>query len=129
MSSTTPLTDSRMRRADSMQPNAVVVDAPFSRGLESDLREATAKIAELSVELIAAKSAKIPEGLQPIETAPKDGTLILLCRNIGQVYRSAGQWTEHRGGYWTTDFAECVSDEAMMAAQPTHWMHLPAAPK
>lgn len=40
MPSKTPLTDSLMRRADSMAPNSVAVSAPFARGLESELNAA-----------------------------------------------------------------------------------------
>ena len=47
MSSTTPRTDSEMRRADLMMPNAVVVSAPMARSLESDLKEALREIARL----------------------------------------------------------------------------------
>lgn len=51
MSSTTPLTDSVMRVAGSMMPNAVVVGAPFARGLESDLVALRARIAEQDAEI------------------------------------------------------------------------------
>jgi len=56
---------------------------------------------------------------QPIETAPKDGTRVLLWLSIGicATYDSFdGQW-EDDGQSLNTDFAA-----------PTHWMPLPAPP-
>ena len=75
---------------------------------------------------------------QPIETAPRDGTRVLLVNDNGAI-DIAGyveQWTvryefmrkERDGdvykevreecGYWNTEIAYC----------PTHWMPLPALP-
>jgi Protein of unknown function (DUF551) len=66
---------------------------------------------------------------QPIETAPKDGSMVLLCRNVGGTnpcnYRSVGEWCEDR--YWTTDFADCI-DGNIEDKPPTHWMPLPKPP-
>jgi hypothetical protein len=70
---------------------------------------------------------------QPIETAPKDGTEVILWPGIrnqvnGVTPSAAGRWlverstmkgmwydlgVGHHNGYW----------------KPTHWMHLPAPPK
>lgn len=75
---------------------------------------------------------------QPIETAPKDGTKVLIVNDEGAI-DVAGyfeQWNESKEfvrtakdgdvyrtlreecGYWCTDTAYC----------PTHWMPLPEAP-
>jgi Protein of unknown function (DUF551) len=57
---------------------------------------------------------------QPIETAPRDGTEILLFAR-GQhddVYRGVGQWSEHSNS-WFWSFA----------IRPTHWMPLPEPPE
>jgi hypothetical protein len=61
---------------------------------------------------------------QPIETAPKDGTQILLA-----VYFSgagwgiaAGGWEQKRSHWWSWMFNG--GDDA----QPTHWMPLPDPP-
>lgn len=64
---------------------------------------------------------------QPIETAPKDGSEILVCNGIGR--RAVTHWMEGRGFYagqgggypasWTT-----IGDLAL-----THWMPLPPPPE
>ena len=74
---------------------------------------------------------------QPIETAPKDGTMLLLT-NGRQVF--PGWWDESYDGFpWIiVDMAaRCVSEGGQTAAlgnaanegYPTHWMPLPPPPK
>lgn len=54
---------------------------------------------------------------QPMATAPKDGTEVLLTNGS---YKRAGWWAKHRN---------CWSVDAVVPmAEPTHWMPLPAAP-
>ena len=75
---------------------------------------------------------------KPIETAPKDGTLILIVNDDGaiDVAKYEPEWREYQEyvrtakdgdvyktvredvGCWSTDFAWC----------PTYWMPLPAPP-
>lgn len=56
---------------------------------------------------------------RPIETAPKDGTrLILATISDGDVDSSSGYWTDHNGGGWVR----------FMPWQPTHWLPLPPIP-
>ena len=59
---------------------------------------------------------------RPIETAPKDGTeLLLFARYYGPFL---GRWFEdNRGGgaYWAVG--------CCMAARPSHWMPLPLPPE
>ncbi len=58
---------------------------------------------------------------QPIETAPKDGTQILILRgHILQVrwYKTTKEWGQR---YW--------SIPKWFEEQPTHWMPLPACPE
>jgi hypothetical protein len=57
---------------------------------------------------------------QPIETAPKDGTLI-------DLWTPAGRLTDYG---WGLDGAECWThpDGYVADAQPTHWMPLPPPP-
>lgn len=73
----------------------------------------------------AAQSASVPQW-QPIETAPKDGTWVLLYQgeHVFQGYwfniiEGHERWADHSasgcGGY--------------VEAMPTHWMPLPPAPK
>lgn len=69
---------------------------------------------------------------QPIETAPKDGTRILLwcvhqnaqyakdARAEGWEAAVIGEWTTHNGGGWVWHG---------LAGKHTHWMPLPAPPK
>lgn len=64
---------------------------------------------------------------QDIETAPKDGTLILLY------LPDEREGTRHTVGGWVGDTAQWygVSPSATGAiwrTQPTHWMKLPPAP-
>jgi len=65
---------------------------------------------------------------QPIDTAPKDGTEIMLCRlhvkkkwicTIGN--RVGRHWLSNDGGdpEWSS----------LISFKPTHWMPLPAPPK
>jgi hypothetical protein len=59
-------------------------------------------------------------GWQPIETAPKDGTMLLVRSPDMSPYPSAAKWSlsENRWvEYVTSDWCD-----------PTHWMPLPAAP-
>lgn len=62
-------------------------------------------------------SPTIPEGWQPIETAPKDGRHVLVRLINGEVFRASF----HRSGWWV------ATDLGHVNAK--HWMPLPAAPK
>jgi hypothetical protein len=64
-----------------------------------------------------------PEAWQPIETAPKDGNLILTwgeCRAQYAVSYWDDDWNE-----WLTDFQEKGHPQIVYC---THWMPLPTAP-
>lgn len=62
---------------------------------------------------------------KPIETAPKDGTFILLFTAYGQI---EGRW-EFDG--WRQDVCSASYDMAYAYIEciPTHWMPLPEPPK
>ncbi len=58
---------------------------------------------------------------KPIETAPKDGTSILVCCEIGFMY--VAHWN---GKLWLSD---ACADSYFGADDATHWMPLPAPPE
>lgn len=65
----------------------------------------------------------VPEW-QPIETAPKDGTDILLCDVRAQNIIMVAGWHYDDGGFpWHTQDGQYNKDAF------THWMPLPAAPQ
>jgi len=70
--------------------------------------------------LAAMAQPAVPQGWQPIETAPKDGTPILawICWFDGPCVHT-GHFSS--GEFWP-DFRDAASKT------PTHWMPLPAAP-
>lgn len=97
---------------------------------------------------IATLNAVIAEmGWQPIETAPKDGTDVLIWKDMGDTpvvhiawYRSKEEW-EDSGKYcgfcetieewegWWSYTENSVSQSKLDGHHaPTHWMPLPAAP-
>ncbi len=63
---------------------------------------------------------------QPIETAPKDGTHLLLVAPERDFVRS-GRWSKTRHK-WLLDFAPNMASTAAHA-MVTHWMPLPDPPK
>jgi len=70
---------------------------------------------------------------QPIETAPKDGTdIIVMYIDIATQFVRIAFWLDYEwdpsiNGWWTYD---CGEDELMAPIYaPTHWMPLPEPPK
>lgn len=57
---------------------------------------------------------------QPIKTAPKDGSLIMICWKGGP-YPIISRWLENRQG-WTHGFNKPI-------LPPTHWLPLPNGPE
>ena len=81
-----------------------------------------------------------PTGWQPIETAPKDGTEIIVFHHIGGVcagFCPAPGWAWHcmdgHNTRWVKaageDVARQVPSLTSFNEPPTHWMHLPAPPQ
>lgn len=73
----------------------------------------------------------VPEGWQPIDTAPKGGSYILLGNQYGQwigMYREVNQSGFKPVNPWRSMM---LNHDHMDVATviPTHWMPLPAAPK
>lgn len=72
-----------------------------------------------------------PTGWQPIDTAPKDGTRVLLwCVHAHAAYATdpvaegweaavVGEWIDHNGGGWTWHG---------VCGRMTHWQPLPGRP-
>jgi hypothetical protein len=68
---------------------------------------------------------------QPIETAPKDGTNVLLLLASGR--RTVGGWEAQKYylkpvPYWRTEFGYLAGVKWDRDNQPTHWMPLPDPP-
>lgn len=67
---------------------------------------------------------------QPIETAPKDGTYVLLLGDSGYTttpYRVAvGCWIEGYRDFWINHSNDAFTDDG---EPPTHWMPLPDPPE
>ena len=66
-------------------------------------------------------------GWQPIETAPKDGTKILLLFDDIAVEGSFMPKTTFTGESWDTTIGCC--DCFCLSPTPTHWMPLPPPPE
>lgn len=76
---------------------------------------------------------------QPIETAPKDGTCVLVCAPQGTRFDGTpfnpihvARWAseDHEGGYghkWRT--ADYQGLGSSITGRPSHWMPLPPQPK
>ena len=59
---------------------------------------------------------------QPIETAPRDGTEILVIESAGGCY--VANWQSLDGWVWAYD-----NMDGPTCTNPTHWMPLPEPPK
>lgn len=102
------------------------------RGAGSALRHYTMQKSrdDMRAALRSAITAAQPEGWQPIETAPRDGTSILILYNGCAIeacwecveYGDWESWSE--SVYWWSSELNCLDD----GDEPTHWMPLPAAP-
>ena len=58
---------------------------------------------------------------QPIDTAPKDGTSILVWSPTPEQADVA--WWADGPGCWLDNYGKYLTDE------PSHWMHLPDGPR
>lgn len=87
--------------------------AYLAAGLVNELRTAMLASAPPAPQTLAAQGA--PDGWQPIETAPKDGTPILLATPKGRI--ADGNWHQ-KYGVWSWPY---------VMVEPTRWMPLPSA--
>lgn len=90
------------------------VCAPTPDEIAEPVRDVAFELKKLAE---ATDQAAAPPSWQAIETAPKDGTEVLL---MSKTYKRVGNWARLR---------ECWSIDALPpVAAPTHWMPLPAPP-
>lgn len=81
----------------------------------------------------AAATSELSAGLgawQPIETAPKDGTTVIVFVPPGKYHSGRTvtvRWTERDIGYWHVDDGK-RGPFPLRGGEPTHWMPLPEAP-
>lgn len=75
-----------------------------------------------------------PQGWQPIETAPKDGTQILVWE-AGDVsvvawerIKNCNGWQCFGDGRRAVEYMSDFGTDYLEAGWPTHWMPLPPAP-
>ena len=70
---------------------------------------------------------------QPIETAPKDGTPILIYgsngRGVKQMTTALWDRDSEELGKWKLCVADGWECEEFLKREPTHWQSLPAPPK
>lgn len=103
------------------------------------LRAAIAAPAVPTVKESLTVAPAVPHGWQPIETAPKDGTDIMLSNGV---VVAEGHWLHREGGITERRdldgrYIDQDEDEGYdgwidwfggMLPEPTHWMPLPAQP-
>lgn len=70
------------------------------------------------------------DGWRTIDSAPKDGTRVLLFRNGYKVF---GKWDDDRyaakpRGYWSHDRVQQLGVKDARAVPPSHWMPMPGDP-
>jgi hypothetical protein len=82
------------------------------------IEDAYGDVLDIQSEPIAKAALEAAERVrwQAIETAPKDGDLILCASSPEEVRMSTGRWAE---GYWLWGHEE----------EPTHWQPLPSPPE
>jgi len=105
-------------------------------------------IEECSAERIVGQPAPSGDGWMPIETAPKDGTAVLIAQHNGEVWGQSVAWWIPEFE-WETDYAADWPEdgerpgkyrgawidggldggEEQIEYRPTHWMPLPPAPR
>mgnify|MGYP006935484892 CR=1 FL=1 len=94
------------------------------RTWESAVEFRDAILAALRSERVRGEESMRDRAWQPIETAPKDGTRILVCGpdKNGSQYQDVTGWPRNWTGDWPTTYM------AYAAGPPTHWMPLPVLP-
>lgn len=72
-------------------------------------------------------------GWRPIETAPKDGTKVLIAEPVNEEhamdqYAVYAAWWDADEAIWTDYAVKSFGYEEVQAYAPTHWRPLPASP-
>ena len=77
------------------------------------------------------QSIACTNGWRPIETAPKDGTNVLLYgRWKGEVSKNPEYWDIFKAAYSFDEWVVCDSDiYGPIILDPTHWQPLPKPPQ
>lgn len=101
---------------------------PWEDDDQEDEREAWRQVV---LAILSAYEAARPGGWQPMETAPKDGTEVLLLVEVGYK-KKLGRQTVYRKGkfhcnHWYLDGWR-ASNDPLNPETPTHWQHLPSPP-
>lgn len=127
------MTDSAIERVERYFARFRVEPDPNERIDRDDIDEPSVTFGDLRELLTLAKSVQVSEGWQPIETAPKDGTTVLIfvptdAPNIAHptpvfaAYSYGGEWVAQ--GCSASDGIYLSFD----ADEPTNWMPLPNPP-
>ena len=84
------------------------------------------EITQATLAAIEAQGWMVVQGWQPIESAPKDGTAIIVTRPT--IFESEDGWHVVRwdDGWWQVHCGKF--DNPLRGDDPTHWMPLPASP-
>jgi len=94
------------------------------------LLEAASRIERQTLEIIllTARVAELEEPWMPIETAPRDGTPVLLWVGVGmsEPWAQTGRWHNALLTNGWAGWVDTYQDEDL--AEPTHWTPLPPAP-
>lgn len=93
------------------------------RKLQSDAASKALAKADTILRLIALARASVPEGWEPIASAPTMEAVLVFGGEVK--YPVVASWTGLRDEPWCLDALGNVHDEIDW---PTHWMPLPAPP-
>lgn len=67
----------------------------------------------------------LPNKWQPIDTAPRDGTFVLVCeKDNSAIYEARFMWDD-----WYPAMQSDSDEYAPMKGYPSHWMPLPEPPQ
>jgi hypothetical protein len=98
-----------------------------SRGTPPERAKALAETVRAALRTALESASRLPDGWQPIETAPRDGTTVLVNDTtpgytpwVAAMYIESKEWSG-----WAYD-DEATADSNPLGPNPTHWIPLPA---